>query len=212
MSDPGAADPGARVSAQWARWRATVDLEEYATRWHRLEAEGIARHGEADLVAPLALACTPPGERAAVLDAGCGMGRLAVELHRRGCEVVGVDLDPDMVGYARAEVPEVDWHVADLAAFDLGRTFSVVAMAGNVPVFCRRDDLPDLVRCTAAHVRRGGALVAGFSLVMEGSGVTLDEWVQWCAEAGLVTERVLATWEGDPYVGGDYAVVISRRP
>jgi SAM-dependent methyltransferase len=204
--------PGEHVSPQWARWRAAVSLEEYAERWHRLEAEGCARHGEADLIEPLARAITPVGETPSVLDAGCGMGRLAVELHRRGLEVEGVDLDADMIAYARAESTEIAWHVADLAAFDLDRTFRVVVMAGNVPVFCRREDLPGLVRCTAAHVQPGGAHVTGFSLVMEGSGVTLDEWTRLCADAGLVTERVLATWEGAPYAGGEYAVVICRRP
>ena len=40
-----------------------------------------------------------PGMR--VLDAGCGPGRHALALARRGIEVVGVDLSPDFVALAR---------------------------------------------------------------------------------------------------------------
>src|SRR5919204_5229355 len=46
-------------------------------------------HGEADFVESF-----HPGS---VLDAGCGTGRVAIELARRGIEVVGVDLDPGML-------------------------------------------------------------------------------------------------------------------
>ena len=41
-----------------------------------------------------------PGAR--VLDAGCGPGRHALELARRGIAVTGVDLSPDFVARARA--------------------------------------------------------------------------------------------------------------
>src|SRR5262245_14293225 len=41
-----------------------------------------------------------PGAR--VLDVGCGPGRHALALARRGIEVVGVDLSPDFVELARA--------------------------------------------------------------------------------------------------------------
>jgi SAM-dependent methyltransferase len=58
-----------------------------------------------------------PGTR--VLDAGCGPGRHALELGRRGISVVGVDASPDFVALARAE-------------------------AGTLPVEFREHDVRDL--------------------------------------------------------------------
>jgi ubiquinone/menaquinone biosynthesis C-methylase UbiE len=55
-----------------------------------------------------------------VLDAGCGTGRVAIELARRGIEIVGVDIDPGMLGSARRKAPELTWIEADLATVTVG--------------------------------------------------------------------------------------------
>ena len=59
-------------------------LAGYDERWRRMEAAGVNPHGEADFVFSY-------GPRS-VLDAGCGTGRVAIELARRGLDVVGTDL------------------------------------------------------------------------------------------------------------------------
>ena len=58
-----------------------------------------------------------------VLDAGCGTGRVAIELSRRGHDVVGVDVDEAMLEAARAKAPDLTWVQGDLAdpGLDLGR-------------------------------------------------------------------------------------------
>ena len=61
----------------------------YDERFERLASSGVDVHGEAALVDSYG-----PG---AVLDAGCGTGRVAIELARRGHRVVGIDADPDML-------------------------------------------------------------------------------------------------------------------
>src|ERR1700738_572025 len=103
------------------------DGETYQQRFDALAAQGTQVHGEADLVSFL----TP----ASVLDAGCGTGRVAIELARRGIDVVGVDVDPSMLSTARARGPRVTWIEADVASLELRRTFDVVVMAGNVVLF-----------------------------------------------------------------------------
>ena len=72
---------------------------------------------------------------ASVLDAGCGTGRVAIELARRGVPVVGVDRDASMLATARSRGPSVTWIQADLTTLDLGQVFDLVVMAGNVPLF-----------------------------------------------------------------------------
>jgi 2-polyprenyl-3-methyl-5-hydroxy-6-metoxy-1,4-benzoquinol methylase len=197
MADDGR--PGAHVSPQWARWRAEVDLDEYDARWDRLALLGQATHGEADFVASL--------DPAAVLDAGCGMGRVAIELARRGIDVVGVDLDADLLAYARRRAPELAWVHADLATLALGREFDVVAMPGNVMLFCRTADRPAIVARCAAHLAPGGALVAGFT---PGS-CSLADYDGCCAAAGLELAERWATWERAPHLGAGYAVSVHRR-
>src|SRR5690242_14604202 len=81
--------------------------EAYDAPYAARAAAGENIHGEADLVESF-------GPRT-VLDAGCGTGRVAVELARRGIAVVGVDLDPQMLATARRKAPNLEWHLADLA-------------------------------------------------------------------------------------------------
>lgn len=139
--------PGEHVSERWAKWRDDVSLEEYHERWTRREAEGQSTHGEADLIVHYG--------PASVLDAGCGMGRVAIELARRGLDVAGADLDADLLEYARRDAPHVEWHHADLAAIDLGRTFELVAMPGNVMLFCDPTARGPIVAALTRHLEPG---------------------------------------------------------
>ncbi|MEM6619928.1 MAG: magnesium protoporphyrin IX methyltransferase [Pseudomonadota bacterium] len=67
---------------------------------------------------------------ARVLDAGCGAGQLAVDLARRGAEVVAVDISPSLLDVAARRAPEglsIDWRAGDMLG-DHGRFDFVVAM------------------------------------------------------------------------------------
>ncbi|MBK3381401.1 MULTISPECIES: class I SAM-dependent DNA methyltransferase [Streptomyces] len=173
----------------------------YQARFDEIAAGGGEVHGEAELVRSLG-----PGS---VLDAGCGTGRVAVELARHGIEVVGVDLDASMLATARRLAPGLAWHRSDLAGLDLGRSFDVVVMAGNVPLFTAPGTEAALVAGVARHVRPGGGrLVAGFSL---DRGYTLEAYDAHASAAGLDLEARYATWDREPYDGGAYAVSVHRR-
>lgn len=146
---------------------------------------------------------------AAVLDAGCGTGRVAAELHRRGIEVVGIDRDPSMIDTARAVSPAIEFHVGDVASADLGRTFPLVVMAGNVPLFTPDGTQAELVAGCARHLGPGGILVAGFQL---GRGYPVSRYDEDCRAAGLEPVSRWSTWAGDPFdPAGDYAVSVHRR-
>ncbi|MET0490308.1 MAG: class I SAM-dependent methyltransferase [Acidimicrobiales bacterium] len=175
----------------------TWEGDEYQARFDALAASGVEVHGEADFVEAYA--------PASVLDAGCGTGRVGIELARRGIEVVGVDVDASMLATARRTAPELTWVQSDLTVLALGRTFAVVLLAGNVPLFTPPGTQPALVTRSAAHVAPNGHLVAGFSL---NRGYGLDRWDRDCAAAGLVLVDRFATWSRDPFAGGDYAVSV----
>ncbi len=173
--------------------------DDYQARFDQLAASGTDVHGEAGFVTTYA--------PTSVLDAGCGTGRVAIELARRGIEVVGADVDPSMLATARARAPELTWVDADLTALDLGRTFDLVVLAGNVPLFTPPGTQDALVRRCAAHVGPAGHLVAGFQL---DRGYPLDDWDASCAAAGLELVERFATWDRLPYEGGSYAVSVHR--
>ncbi len=190
------------VSSRWVQWRRRIDLDDYDARFERMAAAGQDVHGEADFLSALG-ALT-------ILDAGCGTGRIAIELARRGFDVVGVDLDADMVAAARRKAPEQTWMVDDLARMTLNRQFDLVAMPGNVMIFCEPGDRAMIVRNLAGHLLPGGQLVAGFSL--EPQGYTLEAWDEHCQLAGLNLTARFATWAGGEFsVGGDYHVSVHRH-
>ncbi len=191
---------------------------DYDARFARLEGEGRYLHGEADLVDRLL-----GGPPATVLDAGCGTGRIAVELARRGYRTHGVDVDPEMLAAARAKAPEASWELADLSDLqrdDLGA--DLVLAAGNVVLFLR----PGILLAVLANMRRalrpGGLLVAGFRLgptlplgatLGDGPGahlVNLAAYDDACNEAGFELVNRWGTWEGEAFRGGDYAVTVHR--
>ena len=171
-----------------SRSSGTWDGEDYQARFDALAADGVDVHGEASFV-------TMFGPRS-VLDAGCGTGRVAIELARRGIEVVGVDADPSMIATARQRTPELSWLEADLAALDLGRTFDVVVMAGNVPLFTPAGTQAAVAAGCARHVSPTGALVCGFQL---GRGYDLATYDEHCGQAGLTLVQRWATWDREPF-------------
>ena len=131
-----------------------------------------------------------------MLDAGCGTGRVAIELHRRGLDVVGLDLDPAMLARARAKSPDVAWVQGDLVDVDLGRRFDVVVLAGNVMIFLEPGTEGAVVTNLARHLEPGGALVAGFQL--QPGRYDLASYDDAAAAAGLTLAERWATWDRRP--------------
>jgi SAM-dependent methyltransferase len=175
--------------------------DRYERTYELRAAAGEDVHGEANFVSRFA-----PGS---VLDAGCGTGRVGRELHRRGVDVVGVDLDAEMLETARARCPSVEWIEGDISVIDLGRTFDVVLMAGNVINFVtperRRPALENLVR----HVRPAGLLINGHSIRPDGCPPAL--FADWAEAAGLELVESWSTWDRDPYsVGSEYSLTVHR--
>ena len=114
--------------------RVPLTPDRYDQRWEELAATGAEVHGEADLVAAL----VGPPESGPILDAGCGTGRVAIELARRGYTTVGVDVDPALLARARAKAPELEWHDGrsrHAARRSSPGPFTAAVLAGNVMIF-----------------------------------------------------------------------------
>src|SRR2546430_10739551 len=126
--------PEKREETMSNRWLGSTDVprgDDYDARFTTLAQTGQDVHGEARFVTSLGVS--------SVLDAGCGTGRVAIELARRGLDVVGVDLDAAMLAVARRKAPHLSWYAGDLATLDLAmpdtpfrrRLFDAIVLAGD---------------------------------------------------------------------------------
>jgi len=187
-------------SANPSQWD-SVNSDAYDEQWRRLAAAGHNPHGEADFVSRYS--------PTSVLDAGCGTGRVAIELAARGCDVVGVDLDQPFITKAQKKAPELDFRLGDLSTVDVGRTFDVVVMAGNVMIFLAPGTAEQVVANMARHVTPGGQLISGFQL---GRDLTVGEYDAAAKAAGLVPDGHYSTWDAGPAThSSTYAVLVHHR-
>lgn len=135
-----------------------------AAIWHDVECGAYA----ADLALWEELAGEPDG---ATLELGCGTGRVALHLARRGHEIWAVDRDPALTGELerRAQVESLPVRVAtaDIRELDLDARFSLVAAPMQVMQMLRGEDgrRRALERC-AAHLAPDGLLAAA---IVEGA-------------------------------------------
>ena len=104
----------------------------------------------------------------AVLELGCGTGRVLIPLAREGFNVTGLDLAPAMLAACRqklaAETAEVQSHVrlveGDMTRFDLGETFRLVTIPFRP--FQHLLTVEDQIACLQRihqHLEPGGRLV-----------------------------------------------------
>jgi SAM-dependent methyltransferase len=177
---------------------------DYDRRFEVLAAGGRDMHGEAALVDSYG--------PTSVLDAGCGTGRVALELHRRGHEVVGVDLDPSMLQVAREKAPQLTWLEGDLADPDLlpGRQFGAVVLAGNVLVFLTPGTEGQVLANVARLLAVGGRAIAGYTLRRGGFDVAAHDAL--AGANGLEIEARWSTWDREPFgPESTYAVSVHRK-
>jgi SAM-dependent methyltransferase len=100
-----------------------------------------------------------PTRPARILDAGCGTGRHAAELSRRGHELVLADASASLLEQALRQLPDAEAHHGDLAALRLDQPVDAVTCRGvlNDVVEDRARDA--VLGALAGALRRGGVLV-----------------------------------------------------
>lgn len=196
-----------------SRWQqVSPGGEAYAARFAKLAESGADVHGEAAFVERLAA----PGAR--ILDAGCGTGRVAIRLSCRGFRVDGVDVDASMLAVAQRAEPSLTWACADLSSLGpvVPGPYDVIVAAGNVLPLLAAGTEARAIAELAQRLSPKGFLVAGFGLdaehlPLDSAPFGLIGYDAWCAEAGLTLHDRFATWAGDAYDDGGYAVSVHAR-
>jgi 2-polyprenyl-3-methyl-5-hydroxy-6-metoxy-1,4-benzoquinol methylase len=180
---------------------------EYDAPYFVRENAGINIHGEADLVQKL---LQPP---ASILDAGCGTGRMGIELAKRGYDVVGIDLDEVMLSQAKSKAPDMTWILGDLSQTAFDRQFDAIVMAGNVMIFLTPHTEQAVLANMAHHLKPNGLLVAAFELNPKPwTQLTLPSYEQMAQAVGLTPVSRWSTWEQAPWQTGDgYVVCVHQK-
>jgi SAM-dependent methyltransferase len=178
----------------------------YIERFRSMAAAGDDLAGEARLID----AMVDRGAR--ILDAGCGPGRVGAFLAAAGHEVVGVDIDPELIAAAEADHPGPTWLVDDLATLDLpargiAHGFDAIVCAGNVMTFLAPSTRGQVLERLGAHLRNRGRVVVGFGT---GRGYPVEDFLTDADAAGLTPDLLLSTWDLRPFNDDDFLVAILR--
>ncbi|GAA1595557.1 class I SAM-dependent methyltransferase [Actinoplanes couchii] len=174
----------------------------YIERFRAMDARGDDLGGEARTIDTM----LPRG--AAVLDAGCGTGRVGGRLAAAGHRVTGVDLDPELIAEARAQHPGSQWQVGDLSTFVSPDRFDAIVCAGNVMAFAGPSQRVDILKGFAIHLAEGGRAVVGFGA---GRGYEFDDFIADAEKGGLVPDLLLSTWDLRPFhQEADFLVAILK--
>lgn len=123
--------------------------------WHDVECGAY----EADLPLWEELADASGGP---VLDLGCGTGRVALHLARRGHRVLGLDADANLVAALAERVGALpaEAEVGDARDFDIGVEFgTVLAPMQLLQLFANAEERISCLRAAAGHLRPGGLAV-----------------------------------------------------
>jgi SAM-dependent methyltransferase len=97
-----------------------------------------------------------PGPRR-ILDAGCGTGHYCGRLAADGHEVVGVDLDPQMIEVARRQYPAVTFRCLNVLEIgDLTPPFDLIFCIGNVAPHLTQDEFARFLDLVVRLLRPGG--------------------------------------------------------
>jgi SAM-dependent methyltransferase len=121
-----------------------------------------------------------PGMR--IFDAGCGFGRNLVYFLQEGCEIFGVDSNPQAIDSTRRlaaslapALPPDNFRLASIEAMPFPEAFADVVLSSAVLHFARDDDhFNAMLRGTWNVLRPGGLLFCRLA-----SSIGMENQVQW---------------------------------
>lgn len=183
----GAPLSGKRVSPLARPWYETIFDERYPELFGPLE-----RDPEEEVTRILGLLSLPPG--ATVVDLGCGRGRHAIPLSRRGYRVTGVDLSEKMLGLARAraqrEGASVEWVREDMRKFVRRGAFDACLSLFTSFGYFNDEENEQVIGNVSMNLKAGGALLLDLRNVQKGLSGEEDMDTELSVPAGRLRLRV----------------------
>ncbi|MBI5419535.1 MAG: methyltransferase domain-containing protein [Deltaproteobacteria bacterium] len=137
-------------------WFETIFDERYPELFGPLEGDA-----ETEVEEILALLPLPPGS--AIEDLGCGRGRHAIPMARRGHKVTGVDISENMLRLARCraekEGVQVEWVREDMRTFCRPRAFNLCLSLFTSFGYFSDEENRKVLDNVAKSLKEGGALL-----------------------------------------------------
>jgi SAM-dependent methyltransferase len=98
----------------------------------------------------------------AVLELGCGTGRVTIPMAQTGAQVVGLDSSPAMLAVAREKASGLDnlrFVEGDMRSFDLQERFGLITIPfRSFMLLLTDEDRESCLRCVREHLLAGGCL------------------------------------------------------
>ena len=160
-----ARDPLANMVLDALRGRpaAAARVEEhhlFGRFWHDHTPQPSARRSAREAEFVVKICGLSRGAR--LLDAGCGVGRHALEFARRGYITTGVDLSEEMIELARERArgaSGVSFEAADLRSLTMAREFDAAVLLDSTLGLHEDGETVEILRRLAASLVPGGRLV-----------------------------------------------------
>ena len=114
-----------------------------------------------------ALAAQQPG---AILELGCGTGRIFQPLHQAGCRIFGLDLSQEMLLLLKSELEDANIFQADLVHFNLDQKFNLIFLGCNTWSIFSREERQQALETIDRHLAPGGM----FSVSIPNPEILLD--------------------------------------
>lgn len=128
-----------------------------------------------------------------VLDLGCGTARLLAELHDHGLTGTGIDLQPNLIMWARHVHPGLRLEVGDLRTTRLGTTFDLVICVGNTLSYLHTDaELTAAFGTIRTHSHPGTLLALA---TLTGTGRDTHSSSETTTSLGAATVTTTSAWE-----------------
>ena len=116
-----------------------------------------------------------------VLELACGTCSHSIALAKQGFEVVGLDLSPEMLDFARPKAAangvSIDVHQGNVVDFDLGQQFDcVIFMSETFPLITEYDDIRSHFGAVRRHLCERGIYIVDVDAHKHGVGTEYEVW------------------------------------